>query len=107
MSHIATTRLSCKHIGKELHSGVEKLEGNKEPSAEGYEVGGMNNIEKSTGKEPGMSILHFYSDGGGERYWDQGRILGSFRGFGAILANKWTVSGLNMTHNAFYHLNKV
>ena len=44
---------------------------------------------------------------GGERYSDWGRILGSFRGFGAILANKWTVSGLNMTHNAFYHLNKV
>ena len=45
--------------------------------------------------------------GEGEKYSDRGRILGSFMGFGAILANKWTVSGLNMTHNAFYHLNKV
>ena len=55
-----------------------------------------------------MSILQFYSDGGeGEKYSDRGRILFFFRGFGAILSKKWTVSGLNMTHNAFYHLNKV
>ena len=58
--------------------------------------------------DSGMSILQFYSvGGGGEKYLDWGRILGSFRGFGAILAKKWTVSGLNMTQNAFYHLNKV
>ena len=38
-------------------------------------------------------------------YW--GRILGSFRGVGAILGKKLTVSGLNMTANAFYHPNKV
>ena len=54
-----------------------------------------------------MSILYVTCRRGGGGYWYWGRILGSFRGFGAILGNKFTVSGLNMTHNAFYHLNKV
>ena len=52
-----------------------------------------------------MSILQFYSDGGGGKYSDRGRILGSFRGLGAILANKLTVSGINMNHNACYQIN--
>ena len=38
-----------------------------------------------------------WNNGAGEENW----------GFGAILGKKLTVSGLNMTQNALYHLNKI
>ena len=40
-----------------------------------------------------------------QKFWTN--LRGKKWGFGAISGKKLTVSGLNMTHNTLYHLNKV